>query len=93
MENTHQNIHNRDYSALVTAVTLVLCTIIVYFGRIYFPENFQPETVSFFDNLWVLVVGLCFVISMFSLCGLGIWWIGRELLRDIKSLISKNREL
>jgi hypothetical protein len=67
----------RDYTALVAVVTLIVCAIIVYFGRIYFPENFNPETVSFFENYWVLTLGLCI---------LGLWWVGSELVKDVKSL-------
>ena len=76
----------RDYTALAAVVTLIVCAIIVYFGRIYFPENFQPETVSFFENYWVLTLGLCFIVGLISICILGLWCIGSELVKDVKSL-------
>ena len=76
----------RDYTALAAVVTLIVCAIIVYFGRIYFPENFHPETVSFFENYWVLTLGLCFVVGLISICILGLWWVGSELVKDVKSL-------
>lgn len=72
----------RDYTLLIAVITLMVCAII----RIYFPENFQPETVSFFENYWVLTLGLCFVIGLISICVLGLWWIGNKLVKDIKSL-------
>ena len=77
----------RDYTALATVVTLIICAIIVYFGRIYFPENFHPETVSFFENYWVLTLGLCFVVGVILISILGLWWIGSELVKDVKSLL------
>lgn len=76
----------RDYAVLSAVVTLIACAIIVYFGRIYFPENFHPETVSFFENYWVLTLGLCFVVGLISICIFGLWWVGSELVKDVKSL-------
>jgi hypothetical protein len=76
----------RDYTVLSAVVTLILCAIIVYFGRICFPENFHTETVSFFENYWVLTLGLCFVVGLISICILVLWWIGCELVKDVKLL-------
>jgi len=77
----------RDYTALTAVATLIICAIVTYFGRIYFPNNFHPETVSFFENYCVLTLGLCFVVALISICLLGLWWIGSELVEDIKSLL------
>lgn len=76
----------RDYTVLPAVVILILCAIIVYFGRIYFPENFQPQTVSFFENYWVLTLGFCFVVGLISISLFGLWWIGSELIKEVKSL-------
>jgi len=76
----------RDYTALAAVATLIITAIITYFGRIYFPDNFHPETVSFFENYWVLTLGLCLVVGLISICILGIWWVVSELVKDIKSL-------
>ena len=32
--------------------------VITYFGRIYYPINFMPETVSFTENFLVLFAGM-----------------------------------
>jgi hypothetical protein len=77
----------RDYTVLTAVVIVLITAVIVYFGRIYFPNNFHPDTVSFFENWIVLNIGLCFVVGIFSICFFGMWWIGRELIRDIKSLL------
>ncbi len=76
----------RDYTALAAVVTLIICAIIVYFGRIYFPENFHPETASFFENYLVLTLGLCFVVGLISIVIFGLWWVCSELVKDVKSL-------
>ena len=77
----------KGYTALTWVATLIICAIVTYFGRIYFPDNFHPETVSFFENYLVLTLGLCFVIGLISICLLGLWWVVGELIKDIKSLL------
>jgi cell division protein FtsX len=77
----------RDYTVLAAVSTLIICAIVTYFGRIYFPDNFHPETVSFFENYWVLTLGLYFVVGLISICLLGLWWVVSELIKDIKSLL------
>ncbi len=77
----------RDYTVLAAVSTLIICAIVTYFGRIYFPDNFHPETVSFFENYWVLILGLCFVVGLISICLLGLWWVVSELIKEIKSLL------
>ena len=93
---SHRSIHydnyckirmKRDYTALAAVTILMICAIVTYFGRIYFPENFHPETVSFFENYWVLTFGLCSVVALISISLLGLWWVGSELVKDVKSLL------
>ena len=74
-------------TALIATIVLIICAIITYFGRIYYPNNFYPETVSFFENYWVLVLGLCFIIGLISVCILILLYFGNKLLKDIKSLL------
>lgn len=78
----------KNYPILTAFIILITSAIIVYFGRIYFPENFHPETVSFFENYYVLTLGLCFVMGMVSLCIFGLCWIYGELVKEIKQIKS-----
>ncbi len=77
------------YTILIAVIILIINAIIVYFGRIYFPKNFSPETVTFFENYWVLTLGLCFFVALTSVCIIFIWFIGIELIKDVKSLFRK----
>lgn len=47
----------KKYPALITIGLLLLNALLVWIGRIYFPANFHPETVSFFENYWVITIG------------------------------------
>jgi len=76
----------RYYIVLTTVVTLIVCSIIVYFGRIYFIENFHTKTVSFFENYCALILGLCFIVGLISICILVLLLIGSELVKEVKSL-------
>ena len=78
----------KNYSVLIAVGILIINTIIVFFGRIYFPDNFQPVTTSFFENYWVLTLGVCFVISMLLFFGMAAWYFGKELIDETKSLIN-----
>lgn len=53
----------KKYIALIILSTLILNLIIVYYGRIYFPDNFHPSEVTFFENYWVLTLGIILGIS------------------------------
>lgn len=45
------------------AITILLVNfVIIYFGRIYFPINFSPSEVSFFENYTSLLLTECFTI-------------------------------
>ena len=76
----------RNYPVLIAVFILIINAIIVYFGRIYFPKNFHPETVSFFENYWVLTLGLCFVVTLIALSILSLLWVFSSLIKEIKSL-------
>jgi len=82
--------NKRKYVVLPSIIILIIMGIITYLGRIHFPENFQPETVSFFENYYVLVLGFCFVITIFSLCFGLLWYFGKEIIKEIKSLFKNN---
>lgn len=53
----------KKYIALISLSILILNLIIVYYGRIYFKDNFHPNEVTFFENYWVLTLGIILVIS------------------------------
>ena len=53
----------KTYIALISLSILILNLIIVYYGRIYFPNNFHPNEVTFFENYWVLTLVIILVIS------------------------------
>ena len=79
----------KKYTILTSIISsLIICVIVVYFGRIYFPKNFQPETISFFENYWVLVLGVCFIVMLVSICILALLWSSKELVKNIKSLFN-----
>lgn len=78
----------QNYSVLIAVGILIINAIIVFFGRIYFPDNFQPATTSFFENYQVLTFGVCFVISMLLFFGMSAWYFGKELIHEIKLLIN-----
>jgi hypothetical protein len=49
-------------------VIFLLNLAVVYFGRIHYPENFQPETVTFLENYLVInmmVAGILFATALF----------------------------
>lgn len=82
----------KKYAVLGAVITLIVNAIIVYFGRIYFPKNFMPETVSFFENYWVLTFGMCLVVGVTCLIILVFWFIGGNLIKEIKSALpNKNK--
>ena len=83
----------RNYSALIAVGILIINAIIVFFGRIYFPDNFQPATTSFFENYWVLTLGACFVIAMLLFFGMAVWYFGKELIDETKSIINYFKKL
>jgi len=76
-------------SALSVILLLIINVIIVYFGRIYYPINFQPTTVSFFENYWVLTIGELIVGGIICFCVFVILFIGSELWEDIEWIIDK----
>ena len=72
---------------------MLLNVIITYFGRIYFPINFKPETVSFFENWWVywwvLTAGQAVVAALTFLMFFGVVFIFNGLKEILQSLFSK----
>ena len=79
----------RDYTTLTALAYLIICAIITGFGRLYFPENFLPETTSFFENYLVLTLGSLFVLLISGIITLVLYWICVEIYKDIKSLLNK----
>lgn len=77
------------YSTIISLAILIVNAIIVYFGRIFFPRNFQPETISFFENYWVLTLGMCFVIGIFTICVLALLWLYSSLIEELKTLFKR----
>lgn len=60
----------KNYIAFIIVSILILNLIIVYYGRIYFQDNFHPNEVTFFENYLVLTLGIILGISefVFFLC-------------------------
>ncbi len=56
---------------IIALFILVADAFFVYFGRIYYPENFSPQTVSFFENYMCVLMGLC-LIAAFAAIFIGI---------------------
>lgn len=79
----------RDYTALSSFITLIILAIVVYFGRIFFPQNFHPDTISFIENYIVLGTGFCLVTLAITIIIFGTIYFYNELLKDIKSLLKK----
>jgi hypothetical protein len=79
----------KKYPLLIVFTILLINLIIVYFGRIYYPYNFSPDKVSFFENFLALTGGLLFVLLLVTCCIGVIYFVGRELIQEIKTLFSK----
>lgn len=77
------------FTVLTAFVYLIICAIVTGFGRLYFPENFSPETISFFENYWVLTLGSVFVLLILGIITFGIYLLCIEIYRYIKSLLNK----
>lgn len=43
-----------NLSWLIPTIILIANIFVVYYGRIYYPNNFHPKETSFFENYWVL---------------------------------------
>lgn len=84
MSESNTDSNSINHIGLISFVLLILFGIIVYFGRIYFPENFHPESVSFFDNYWVLVLGTLFIVSILALFLGMLFYSISELIRVIR---------
>jgi len=84
MSESNTDSNSINHIGLISFVLLILFGIIVYFGRIYFPENFHPELVSFFDNYWVLVLGTLFIVSILALFLGMLFYSISELIRVIR---------
>jgi hypothetical protein len=57
------NIFKKAPALTITVMTLIVQTVILiltYYGRIYYPYNFQPEEVSFSENYTVLSLVIWF---------------------------------
>jgi len=78
----------KNYSALIALALLIINAIIVFFGRIYFPQNFDPANTSFFENYYILTLGMCFIVAMLMFFGMAFWYFGKELIDETKSLIN-----
>jgi hypothetical protein len=48
------------YPVLTALIALIVTAALTYFGRIYYPKNFSPETVSFVDNWISLTMAIVF---------------------------------
>lgn len=80
------------YPALVAIGVILINCIIVYFGRIHYPKNFVTDglgkPVAFFENLWVLTLGECFVGCLIALVVIGIWYIVSEIVEEVRDLFN-----
>jgi len=79
---------NFDISAGIAVLLLILNIFIVYFGRIHYPLNFHPDTVSFWENYWVLGFGEAFGLFLIVICLLGLYVVGCGIVTIISWLIS-----
>lgn len=78
IECTCKKRYNKLLLSIVTI--LLLCAIIVYLCRLYFPENFN--TVSFFENYLVFTFKLCLVVFIISIFILYFLWACKEFNKD-----------
>ncbi len=80
-----------EFYPVLSAVAIILINcVIVYFGRIYHPDNFRSTPdVTFFENLWVLTLGECFIGAIIAFIVWALWYFGKELIDEIKSLFGK----
>ena len=78
------------YPATTAIIMLLINVFVVWIGRIFFPVNFHPKTISFFENYWVLTAGECFVMLLIFLCVMSIRLIYLETKKELKSIFYKN---
>jgi len=50
----------KKFIAPIVAIILLILAVATYYGRIYYPQNFHPETISFFENYIVMLMGISF---------------------------------
>jgi len=81
------------YPTLIAVAVILINCIIVYFGRIYHPDNFVTDglgkPVTFFENLWVLTLGEAFIGGIILFFVWFFWYFTREIIRETKSLFGK----
>lgn len=77
---------------LITIVILILNIVLVHFGRIYYPLNFHPNEITFFENYWVLTLGMILCIieaaAFLGILYFVFFMIIPEVINDIKKLFS-----
>ena len=71
---------------VVAALFIIINCVVVYFGRIYYPDNFHPNEVKFFDNLWVICLGEIIIITFFTIAICIIWYFAKEIKKTYKEL-------
>lgn len=60
----------KKYTFLLVFTTLITSFISVYIGRIYFPENFHPESTSFCENYIVFTSFLSSIVILIWACSI-----------------------
>jgi hypothetical protein len=55
---------NNMWISLIILLLLGLNGIATFYGRIYFPDNFRPEEVSFLENYIVLTMVTSLIVIM-----------------------------
>lgn len=73
--------------SLIAISILLVNIIIVYFGRMYFPINFSPNQVSFYENYSVLTLVECFTIFI----GFCFYLLLKFIYNDVKNFITEHK--
>jgi uncharacterized membrane protein len=76
---------------IIALIINIIIVVIVYFGRIYYPDKFMPETTSFFENYWVLLFGIGFIFLIGGIIITILYLLGKELYIDIEKTSNKNK--
>ena len=72
---------------IISAVVLLLLfnAILTWYGRIYYPENFKPDEVTFYENFLVIAGSEVVVFLAVLAIVFGGWFLITEVTKDIKS--------
>jgi uncharacterized BrkB/YihY/UPF0761 family membrane protein len=78
-----------SFSALIVLGQLIVTAVLTTLGRIYFPDNFTPDKVSWIENFIILNIGITFVGLLLVICVFCLWFFTKEVIREIKNLFNR----